>query len=132
MKKFFTTLFWICGLGFIAYFALKFYKRIQEITKISKTLPEYIENTFGERPKMDLKMKLNSITITLKLSQETLDDNGDLEETVKEYIEDFYPHIASCRLSLSLAAWASNNEEPLEEEENTEEAEETTEEEENE
>jgi hypothetical protein len=102
MKKFFKTLFLIGGSAAAAHFGLKAYRRINGIVKLSKSLPEFLSNVYGEFPKLDINQSFSLLSIKIGFSQEVLDKHDDIENTVREYIDDFYPEIAKCSIDIDL------------------------------
>jgi len=91
MKKGFKKIFWMAFVSSLAYLGNKAYKRIIGIKNISKTLPQYLENVVGEHPEFKLKSTLKTINLSIGFSKKTFDKLVDLESTVREYINDFYP-----------------------------------------
>ncbi len=87
IKKLFGFLFFISIFAFI----VKLLQKIKSIIGISKSLPQYLQNILGEKPGFDLQLTLQKITITLTFSKETIEENEDIEKTVLDYIEEFYP-----------------------------------------
>ncbi|MCB5231314.1 MAG: hypothetical protein WCX83_03095 [Candidatus Cloacimonas sp.] len=82
----------IAALGF---FSLKVIRRIRELLKLSKTLPEYLRDITHEKPTMTCSMSQTFLTgkIDLKIgfSEEVIEGEKNLEDTIKSYINDFYP-----------------------------------------
>ncbi|HPY95897.1 MAG TPA: hypothetical protein PL063_01645 [Candidatus Cloacimonadota bacterium] len=97
MKKFWKSLFTIAAISGASYVGYKGYKRISSVTKLSKSLPDYLENVIGEKPKVSISMTLNQISISLGISQEAYDKELELESLIREYIEDFYPSLAKVK-----------------------------------
>ena len=91
MKKGFKKIFWMTFVSSLAYLGNKAYKRIIGIKNISKTLPQYLENVVGEHPEFKLTSTLKTINLSFGFSKKTYDKLVDLESTVREYINDFYP-----------------------------------------
>ena len=107
-------------LGFFAagsYFVYKIVIRIRQSLKLSKSLPLFLKNTIGEAPVITINMKYRSLSIGLKFSADTLARETDIEELVREYIEDFYPALADMFLTIRLEEKAEEKELKLEPEE---------------
>ncbi|MEA1972517.1 MAG: hypothetical protein U9N34_04380, partial [Candidatus Cloacimonadota bacterium] len=102
--KFFQRIFGIALFSLFIVFGYKFYAKMKSVMKLSKTLPDYLKNIFGEKPRMNLNMTFNSLEIKLIFSKETLAKEDDLENTVLEYIEDFYPALSLRRLNIDIEA----------------------------
>ncbi len=123
MKKFFKALLLIGGTALTAHFGLKAFKKINGTVKLSKSLPEFLNNVYGEMPKINIKQTLNSTTIKVFFSQEIIDKHSDIDTTVREYVDDFYPDLAKCSVDISVqvkgeeAAEEPEAEEPEEPEE---------------
>jgi hypothetical protein len=117
MNKFFKKALVIGGVALAAHFGLKAYKRINGIVKLSKSLPEFLNNVYGEKPKVSINQSLNMMSIKLGFSQEILDKHTDIETTVREYIDDFYPELAKTSVTIDIyAKTEGEGEEPVEEE----------------
>ena len=102
MNKFFKTVFVLDGTALAGYFGLKAYKRINSIVKLSKSLPEFLNNVYGEKPTVNMNKTLNSLGIRVGFSQEILDKHTDIESTVREYVEDFYPELGKGSLDIEI------------------------------
>ncbi len=102
MNKFFKTVFVLGGTALAGYFGLKAYKRINGIVKLSKSLPEFLNNVYGDKPKVNITKTMNSLMIKVGFTQETLDKHNDIETTVREYVEDFYPELGKGILSIDI------------------------------
>ncbi len=104
MSKFFKKVLWLGALTGIGYAGFKMYQKISAISKLSKSLPEFLNNVYGEKPKININMDLSSLKISVGFKQDILDNNEDIQTTVTEYIEDFYPVLSSARLSINIFA----------------------------
>jgi len=104
MNKFFKNVIVMGGVALAAHFGLKAYKRINGITKLAKSLPEFLNNVYGEKPKCTFNSTMNMMSIKLGFSQEILDKHTDIETTVREYIDDFYPELAKCTIDIDVYA----------------------------
>ena len=92
--KFFKTLFVVGGTALAGYFGLKLYKIVSNVTKLHKSLPEFLNNVYGEKPNLHINHNLKTATLKVGFSQEILDKHTDIENTVREYIDDFYPELS--------------------------------------
>jgi hypothetical protein len=102
MKKFFKTVLFLGGTALAAHFGMKAYRRINGITKLSKSLPEFLNNVYGEMPKLTMNQSFNQLSIKVGFSQEIMDKHTDIETTVREYIDDFYPELAKCSVEVEI------------------------------
>jgi len=100
--KFFKTLFVIGGTVAAGYFGLKLYKKISAITKLHKSLPEFLNNVYGEKPTLHINHNLKTMTVKVGFSQEIIDKHTDIQSTVKEYIDDFYPELTKGDLNIEV------------------------------
>lgn len=121
MKKFFKAILVIGGTALAAHFGLKAYKKINGTVKLSKSLPEFLNQVYGEMPKVNISQSLNTTSIKLFFSQEILDKHNDIENTVKEYIDDFYPELAKNVVDVSVQVKSEEAAEETEEEKETQE-----------
>ncbi len=117
MKKFFKKVLILGGTVAAAHFGFKAYKKISGTAKLSKTLPEFLNNVYGEMPQVNVNHTLNSTRIKVFFSQNILDKFADIETTIREYIDDFYPEIAKTSVDISIMPATEETEEiPVEEE----------------
>jgi hypothetical protein len=100
--KFFKTLFLVGGTAAAGYFGFKLYRIVNNITKLHKSLPEFLNNVYGEKPALHINHNLKAATIKVGFSQEILDKHNDIESTVREYIDDFYPELAKSTIVIEL------------------------------
>lgn len=104
MSKFFKKVLWLGALSAVGYAGFKMYQKVSAISKLSKSLPEFLNNVYGEKPKININMDLSSIKISVGFKQDVLDNNEDIQTTVSEYIEDFYPVLSKCKLNIDIFA----------------------------
>ena len=105
MKKIVKTILWVGGSGLVAYQAFRATKAIMGVRKLDKTLPEFLENIYGERPKVDINLMMNVSTvmvIKLSFSADLLAKSPDIEDEVRDYIRDFYPGLAKYKTRIKL------------------------------
>ncbi|MDD4146939.1 MAG: hypothetical protein PHO85_00255 [Candidatus Cloacimonetes bacterium] len=74
MKKFFKTLLFIGGTAAAAHLGMKAYRRVSGTVKLSKSLPEFLSNVYGEQPKVDINQTMSYLSIKVRFSQEILDN----------------------------------------------------------
>lgn len=115
MKKLLKALLVIGGAAFAANFGLKAYKKINGTVKLSKSLPEFLNNVYGELPEMNISRTLNSMVIKIGFSQEVLEKHADIDNTVQEYIDDFYPELSKNSIEISIYTKGEAVAEPAEE-----------------
>lgn len=102
MKKFFKFILFVAGAAATAHFGMKAYKRVSGAVKLSKSLPEFLSNVYGEFPQVDVSRNLNLLKIKIGFSQEILAKHDDIENTVREYIDDFYPEVGKCAVEIDI------------------------------
>lgn len=115
MNKLFKTALFLGGTALAASFGLKAYKRINGIVKLSKSLPEFLNNVYGEKPKISINRTFNTMIIKAGFAQETIDKHTDIETTIREYIDDFYPELGKCSVDISVYVKGTEPEETEEE-----------------
>lgn len=116
MKKILKALLLVGGTALAAHFGMKAYKRLSGVAKLAKSLPEFLNNVYGERPKLDINRSFNTIAIKIGYSQEIIDKHTDIETTVREYVDDFYPDLSKCSVDVIIYV-PGTEEEDLEDEE---------------
>jgi len=100
--KFFKTLFVVGGTALAGYLGLKLYKIVSNITKLHKSLPEFLNNVYGEKPILHINHNLKEATVKVGFTQEIIDKHADIEATVREYIDDFYPDLAKSKINIEV------------------------------
>ncbi|MCL2064559.1 MAG: hypothetical protein FWG98_09355 [Candidatus Cloacimonetes bacterium] len=102
MKKFWKNLFTVGAIAGGAYVGFKGYQRVSSLNKMSKTLPDYLEDLIDERPKINVNMSFNSLSIAIGLSSFAIENiDFDLDEQVNRYIIDYYPCLSKMRINIS-------------------------------
>ena len=117
MKKIFKKLLLLGGTVAAAHFGFKSYKKISGTAKLAKSLPEFLNNVYGEMPEVNVNNTLNSVRIRAFFSQEILDKHTDIDNTIREYIDDFYPEIAKSSVDITIMPKMEETEETATEEE---------------
>ncbi len=110
MNKIVKSLLLVGGATLAASFGLKAYKRINGIVKLSKSLPEFLNNVYGETPKVNMTKGLGTMYVKVFFSQEILDKHNDIETTVREYIDDFYPELGKAAVDITIGPIGSEEE----------------------
>ncbi|MCB5262521.1 MAG: hypothetical protein LHW64_04795 [Candidatus Cloacimonetes bacterium] len=128
MNKFCKTVLLLGGTAVAAHFGLKAYRRVNGIVKLSKSLPEFLSNVYGESPQINVNQGLGHITIKVGFSQEILDKHDDIENTIREYIDDFYPEVARCSVEIDVHVSGEEGEDESEQDEACEDEDEKAEE----
>jgi len=99
MKKFLKGLFTVGAIAGVGYLGFKGYQRVSEVVKMSKTLPDYLQDLLNEKPKISINMRLNSLAIAVGMSAEAYETlNFDLSDQIQSYISDYYPCIAKLKI----------------------------------
>ena len=120
MKKIFKTILIGGATILAAHFGLKAYKRISGIAKLAKSLPEFMNNVYGEAPILKINRSFNTIFIRAGFTQDTLDKHSDIESTIREYVDDFYPDLSKCSVDIDIYVPGEEEDFEAEEEEETE------------
>jgi hypothetical protein len=105
MKRIYKTFLWIGGSALVAYQAYRATRAILGARKLDHALPEFLENIYGERPKVDINIAMNVgtvMSITIKFSPALLSKSPDIEDEVRDYIRDFYPALAKFKTRIKL------------------------------
>ncbi|MGI6198866.1 MAG: hypothetical protein ACOYIS_07065 [Candidatus Cloacimonadaceae bacterium] len=93
------------------HFGFKTYKRLSGIAKLAKSLPEFLKNVYGEEPKLAINRSFNTMSIRAGFSGETLEKHNDIEATIREYVDDFYPDLSKCSLDIDVYELGDEEEE---------------------
>ena len=100
MKGFWKNLITVGAIAGAGYLGFKGYQRISDIIKLSKTLPEYLHDLLDEKPKIDINMRLNSMSVAVGLTSETYENiDFDLDKQIQRYIMDYYPSLGKLKIS---------------------------------
>ena len=102
MSRYFKKVLGLAFISSLIYLSYKVYLKIKGLIELDKTLPQYLENIVGEKPKISINTTLNQITLNIAFSKKILDKNKDLEGTIRDYIADFYPMFKKNKTSIKL------------------------------
>ena len=102
MKDGLKKIFWFGVFLGLFFWIFKFVKKIIALKNISQTLPQYLENLIGEKPTIKITLSFNKAYFKIYISQKTINGNPELENTIKEYISDFYPEFPPEKISLEI------------------------------
>lgn len=100
--SFIKKVFWFGVLTASGYFGYKFYRRIRSLSNLHNTLPQYLENIIGEAPKQKINLQFNKMVYDLWFTSETIEKNQNLEEMIREYIDDFYPAFKGMNIEINI------------------------------
>lgn len=112
MKKIYKSFLWIGGSVLVASQVYRATRAILGARKLDKTLPEFLENIYGERPKVDINVAMNVgtvMTVSIKFSPALLAKSPDIEDEVRDYIRDFYPSMAKFKTRIKLMPLEDNS-----------------------
>ncbi|HPR16785.1 MAG TPA: hypothetical protein PLD62_00905 [Candidatus Cloacimonadota bacterium] len=110
MKRAFTFVL----LTTIGYFAFKAYKFLRDIIELEKLLPQYLKTQFGEKPDVDLYVTLHHTNLTVKFTKETLAKHTEIDETIREFVKNYYAGINPNKFQLKVSEKAVQPVEPKE------------------
>jgi len=100
MKRFWKNLLTIGAIAGVGYLGFKGYQRVSEVMKMSKTLPDYLQDLLNEKPKISINLRLNSLSVAVGLTSDTYESlNFDLDDQIHRYIVDYYPSLAKLRVT---------------------------------
>ena len=122
MSKFWKGLLTIGAIAGVGYLGLKAYQRISFTSKLSSTLPEYLEDILDEKPKINVNCGIKSLTIAVGMSSDTFENlNFDLDEQIISYISDYYPCLSKLKINITKYIRTSNIKEMEDTSENSDE-----------
>ena len=111
MNKFWKNLFTLATVAGGAYLGFKGYQRYSNVTKLSKTLPDYLEDLVDEKPKIHINCGFSSLSIAVGLSAFAIENiDFDLEDQIRRYVLDYYPALGKLKISVSQYIKSSINE----------------------
>jgi len=100
MKGIWKKLIIVGAVAGVGYLGFKAYKIINDIVKLSKTLPDFLKDSLDERPKVNINMRLNSLSVAIGLSAEAYENlSFDLDDLIQNYIIDYYPNLAKLKIT---------------------------------
>jgi hypothetical protein len=105
MKKVFKRLLIAGSLAFFSYQGFRSWRLIRSVIALDKALPGYLESIYGEKPKVSCIVNANvavNTRIIVKFSADILAQHSNIEETVRQYIDDYYPLLAKSRLKVAV------------------------------
>lgn len=102
MKGFIRKFLILSGIALSSVIGFKIYNIIHNVINLEKTLPQYLENVFGEKPLISIKLTFKNSLISVTFSKETIEKYEGIESTIKEYLTDFYPNLKCKKFSLEI------------------------------
>lgn len=106
MKQFMKRLLWAGGVAAVGYQGFRAFRVFKVIKKVETDLPEYVETTYGEKPKCSVNLTINvamQVHVKLVFSPDFLKEHQDLDEPIRKYILDTYPILWKCSFRLIIA-----------------------------
>lgn len=85
--KFFLKFAFLSGLGYLGY---RIFRLIKDAIELEKFLPKFFESHLGEKPEINLAITFNQTTLTAKFSKGTLEKNPNLEQSILDYVNNYY------------------------------------------
>lgn len=102
-------------IGLIGFFSYKHLKRIFEFLKLVKTLPEYLRDIIGVKPKIDFSLNYPlQMSLKIGLAKSIKERETNLHEVIESYINDFYPDLTGIKLDIKIYEIPDENEEEKE------------------
>ncbi len=92
----------LSGIAIGSFAGYKIYKILRSVIDMEKTLPQYLENVFGEKPQIHITITFMQSHMKLYFSKKVIEKYDSIESTVQEYLTDFYPSINCSKLSISI------------------------------
>lgn len=87
------------ALGYLCY---KIFRLIRDAIELEKFLPKFFESHLGEKPEIKLTITCCKIILTARFSRETLDKHPDLQQTIIDYVSNYYPGLCLKKLKVIL------------------------------
>jgi len=87
---------------FVIILGVRLYRVIRSLINLYKILPQYLENKFGSKPKLDLTITLSQVNIRLIFSKEFSSKKEEIERISRNYLEEFYPEINAKRVKIEV------------------------------
>jgi len=103
MKKVFKRLLLFGGMAAVGYQGFKLWRQVRIANKMEKELPDYLEQTYGEKPKVSVSITANAVIMTnvkVTFSPELLAAKPELEEELSQYLHETYPRLFQGRTRL--------------------------------
>ncbi len=102
MKKIKLLLFLLVT-GISGYFVCKYVRIMLEFFKLVKTLPEYLRDMIGVKPKVCFNLMLpKKMELKVGVEKEIKEREKNLEEVIENYINDFYPDLTDMKIKISV------------------------------
>lgn len=102
MKGFIRKFLILSGVALSSVIGFKIYNLIHSVINLEKTLPQYLENVFGEKPSISIKLTFKNSLISVTFSKDTIEKHEGIESTIKEYLTDFYPNLKCNKFSIEV------------------------------
>ena len=87
----------------MGYQSFRLWRMVRVANKVENELPEYVELTYGEKPRVDISITANvliQIKIKVTFRPEFRKEHPELEEAIFQYLKDTYPLIFKAQTKL--------------------------------
>ena len=92
-------------LGFLGYIGYKLFSKVKGAIELDKTLSQYLENLFGEKPiSFNVNLELSGTNLDVVFSKKIIDENENIEQIIRDYVRDFYPMFKDENLKIKISA----------------------------
>jgi hypothetical protein len=95
----------IGGIAAAGYQGFRVYKLAKAAMAMKEPLKEYLSTQFGEEPKLICSVEANlviSVSVTAKFNAEILDKYPDIDQSIMDYIAQYYPILFIKRLTVKV------------------------------
>jgi hypothetical protein len=110
MKGFWKKAIAVVVVAGVAYLGYKTYKIVNDMIRLKRSLPDYLKDLLDEKPKIDVNMRFNSLSIAVGLSAEAFENlEIDLDDHIQSYILEYFPCLAKLKITTQKYIKATND-----------------------
>ncbi|PKN72873.1 MAG: hypothetical protein CVU50_04935 [Candidatus Cloacimonetes bacterium HGW-Cloacimonetes-3] len=103
MKRIFKRLLMLGSVLAVGYQGFRSYRLFSYIKIAENELPDYLDEVYGETPKVSASITVNVIIhtqIKIVFSPEVFVKHPDIQDEITLYIRETYPQLSKCRLKV--------------------------------
>ncbi len=95
-------LIWFGALTSLGFSLLNLFRQMSQYSSLARSLPEYLKDITGFRPKFDSQFRANHLKIEIGYPESVMSQEENLEQVIKNYISDYYNLLAKYRVNVKI------------------------------
>lgn len=93
---------WLGVLAGLGYSLCKLFRQLAQYASLSQSLPLYLKDMTGFKPKYDFQFRANYLKIEIGYPESVIAQQKELEKVIKDYISDYYDSLSKYPVELKI------------------------------